>query len=96
MGYVLAPLGLAGGVMSDIGTLTNLLRWMGDDMKVASVPADTIEVIGALFSELRYEHLVAFEFGAAPERHPLEVRTRNDNVIIRVRSRYISGPSQSD
>lgn len=90
---MLAPLVLAGGVMSDVGTLTSLLRWTGDDMKVTSVPADTIEVVGALFSQLRYEHLIAFESGAAPGRHPLEVRTRNDNVIIHARSGYISGPS---
>jgi Ca-activated chloride channel family protein len=86
----------ADGVASDIGTLADLSRWTGGDMKVASVPAHTVEAIRDLFAELRYQYLVTFEAGAAPGWHPLEVRTVNDNLSVHARSGYMSDPSQSD
>ena len=39
------------------GPWPNLSRWTGSDMKVASVPADTMGAIRTLFAELRYGYL---------------------------------------
>ena len=84
------------GATSAIGTLADLARWTGGDMKVASVPAHTVEAIRDLFEELRYQYLITFEPGTRPGWHPLEVRTRNQNLTVHARSGYISGPARSE
>ena len=86
----------ADGLTSDIGTLADLSRWTGGDMKVVSLPAHAVEAIRDLFAELRYQYLITFESGEVPGWHPLEVRTRNDDLTVHARSGYMSGPSQSD
>jgi len=86
----------AEGVTADIGTLADLSRWTGGEMKVASVPTHVVEAIRDLFAELRYQYLITFDSGEAPGWHPLEVRIRNDDLTVHARSGYISGPSQSD
>jgi len=48
-----------------------------------------------LFTELRHQYLITFEPGTRPGWHPLEVRMRKKNLIVRARSGYTSGPSQS-
>ncbi len=84
------------GVRSNAGTLADLSRWTGGDMKVASEPEHAAEAIRTLFAELRYQHLITFESGAAPGWHPLEVRTHDSTLTVHARSGYISGPSPSD
>ena len=86
----------ADGAMSDLGTLADLSRWTGGDMRAASGQAHTVDAIRDLFAELRYRYLITFESGTVPGWHPLEVRTRNNNLTVHARSGYISGPSQSD
>jgi VWFA-related protein len=102
---VVTPLDRRGGerarlavdrMRSDVGTLADLSRWTGGDMKVVSAPDDTVEAMRMLFAELRYQYLITFESGAAPGWHPLEVRTHNDTLTVHARSGYISGPSPSD
>jgi Ca-activated chloride channel family protein len=78
------------------GTLADLSRWTGGDMKVASVPEHTVDAIRTLFAELRYQYLITFESGATPGWHPLEVRTPNKILTVHARSGYISGPSPSN
>jgi len=85
-----------GGVRANSGTLADLSRWTGGNMKVASVPERAGEAIRALLAELRYQYLITFESGAAPGWHPLEVRTPNNILTVHARSGYISGPSPSD
>ncbi len=84
------------GVVSDVGTLADLSRWTGGDMKISSASTHTVEAIRTLFAELRYQYLITFETGAAPGWHPLEVRTRDDTLTIHARSGYISGPVRSN
>lgn len=83
------------GVRSHVGTLADLSRWTGGDMRVASAPEQAVEAIGTLFAELRYQYLITFESGVAPGWHPIEVRTHNDTLTVHARSGYISGPSPS-
>ena len=85
----------ADGATSDVGTLADLARWTGGDMRVASVPAHTVEAIRDLFAELRYQYLITFEPGTRPGWHPLDVRTRNRNHVVHARSGYMSGPARS-
>jgi VWFA-related protein len=83
------------GAATSTATLADLARWTGGDMRVASVPAHTVEAIRDLFAELRYQYLITFEPGTRPGWHPLEIRTRNRNHIVHARSGYIAGPARS-
>lgn len=79
---------------TNTATLADLARWTGGDMKVASVPAHTVEAIRDLFAELRYQYLITFEPGTRPGWHPLEVRTRNKNLTVHARGGYMSAPAR--
>ena len=101
---VVTPLDHPGGelaVVADEGakakttTLADLARWTGGDMKMASVPSHTVGAMRDLFAELRYQYLITFEPGARPGWHPLEVRTRNTELIVHARGWYLSGPARS-
>ncbi len=84
------------GAATETATLADLARWTGGNMKIASVPAHTLEAVRDLFAELRYQYVITFEPGERPGWHPLEVRTRNKNLTVHARSGYISGPARSD
>jgi hypothetical protein len=80
----------AGGV----GTLADLARWTGGDMRISSVPAHTVEGLGDLFVELRHQYVITFEPGVRAGWHPLEIRTRKRNLVVRARSGYLAGPAR--
>jgi VWFA-related protein len=82
--------------VNETATLSDLARWTGGNMKVASAPAHTLEAVRDLFAELRYQYVITFEPGARPGWHPLEVRTRNKNLTVHARSGYISGAARAD
>jgi hypothetical protein len=93
------PGGELGVVASDgsstaTATLADLARWTGGDMRIASVPAHTVIAVQDLFAELRYQYLITFEPGTRPGWHPLEIRTRNGNLIVHARSGYFAGPAR--
>jgi VWFA-related protein len=82
------------GRAAETATLADLARWTGGDMRIASVPAHTVEAVQDLFAELRYQYIITFEPGPTPGWHPLEIRTRNKNHIVHARSGYMAGPSR--
>jgi Ca-activated chloride channel homolog len=84
------------GASTSTATLSDLARWTGGSMRVASAPAHTLEAIRDVFAELRYQYVITFEPGTRPGWHPLEVRTRNKNLTVHARSGYISGPARSE
>lgn len=83
---------ITGDKAAETATLADLARWTGGDMRIASVPAHTVEAIRDLFTELRHQYLITFEPGTRPGWHPLEIRARKKNLIIRARSGYVIGP----
>jgi VWFA-related protein len=83
------------GRVAETATLADLARWTGGDMRIASMPEHTLEAIGDLFLELRYQYLITFEPGERAGWHPLEIRTRKKNLIVHARSGYTAGPSRS-
>jgi VWFA-related protein len=83
------------GRVAETATLADLARWTGGDMRIASMPEHTVEAIGDLFLELRYQYLITFEPGERAGWHPLEIRTRKKNLIVHARSGYTAGPSRS-
>jgi VWFA-related protein len=82
------------GKKTETATLADLARWTGGDMRIASITAHTEEALQDLFHELRYQYLITFEPGIRPGWHPLEIRTRKKNLVVRARSGYMSGPLQ--
>ena len=83
------------GKVAETATLADLARWTGGDMRIASMPEHTVEAIGDLFLELRYQYILTFEPGERAGWHPLEIRTRKKNLVVHARSGYTAGPSRS-
>lgn len=79
---------------NDTATLADLARWTGGDMRIASVPAHSVEAVQDLFTELRHQYLITFEPGTTPGWHPLEIRTRKKNLVVHARSGYMAGPAR--
>jgi Ca-activated chloride channel homolog len=77
------------GSHSKTGTLADLARWTGGDMRVSSVPAHTVEGLADLFVELRHQYVITFEPGARAGWHPLEIRTKKNSHVVRARSGYL-------
>ena len=80
----------AAGEHSDIGTLSDLARWTGGDMRICSMPEHTLAAVDDLFGELRYQYLITFEPGLTPGWHPLEIRTRKKNLVVHARGGYMA------
>jgi VWFA-related protein len=84
------------GAVTRTATLADLARWTGGDMRIASMPAHTVEGLRDIVGELRYQYLITFEPDARPGWHPLEVRTRNKSLNVHARGGYMSGPARSE
>jgi len=84
---------VADGASTGSATLADLARWTGGDMRMASAPAHTVEAARDLLGELRYQYLITFEPDPRPGWHPLEVRTRDRDLIVHARGGYMSGPA---
>jgi len=76
------------------GSLTDLAQWTGGDMFVSSTPAQTSLAVRRIVDELRSQYLIAFESGAKPGWHPLEIRLRDRRLSVRFRGGYFAGPSR--
>jgi VWFA-related protein len=76
---------------ADTATLADLARWTGGDMRIASEPAHTAAAIVDLFMELRHQYLISFEPGEREGWHPLEIRARKNDLLVRARSGYFAG-----
>ncbi len=80
----------AAGESSNVGTLADLARWTGGDMRVCSMPEHTAAAVADLFGELRYQYLITFEPGKRPGWHPLEIRTGKKDLVVHARSGYVA------
>jgi Mg-chelatase subunit ChlD len=80
----------AAGESSNVGTLADLARWTGGDMRVCSMPEHTAAAVADLFGELRYQYLITFEPGQRPGWHPLEIRTGKKDLVVHARSGYVA------
>jgi len=47
-----------------------------------------------IVDELRHQYLMAVESNSSPGWHPLVVRARNKDLVVRARSGYIAGQSR--
>ena len=76
------------------GPLSDLAAWTGGHVFVASTPGQRSIAARQIIDELRHQYLIAFESSGKPGWHPLVVRARNQDLIVRARSGYIAGQSR--
>jgi VWFA-related protein len=80
-----------GTATADRATLADLARWTGGDMRVASTGEHIGSTIVDMFEELRHQYLISFEPGEREGWHPIEIRARKNDLIVRARSGYMAG-----
>ena len=76
-----------------IGTIEDLARWTGGALHYSSTSASAYQAARAVVDELRHLYLIAFEPGAAPGWHPIEIRTSQKDFVVRTRGGYVAGPA---
>ena len=75
-----------------IGTIEDLARWTGGALYYSSNAASAYKAARAMIEELRHLYLIAFEPGAEPGWHPIEIRTSDKDFVVRTRGGYVAGP----
>ena len=76
---------------ASVGTIEDLARWTGGALHYSSTSASAYKAARAVIDELRHLYLIAFEPGAIPGWHPLEIRTSRKNFVVRTRGGYLAG-----
>jgi Ca-activated chloride channel family protein len=76
------------------GSLDDLAARTGGRVFVVSTPSQRSVAARQIVDELRHEYLMAFESSDRPGWHPLVVRTRDKDLIVRARNGYIAGQSR--
>jgi VWFA-related protein len=71
------------------GPLANLARWTGGEIFAGISPAQSSAAARQIVTELRQQYLIAFEPDSRPGWHPIEVRTRDKELVVRTRSGYV-------
>jgi Ca-activated chloride channel family protein len=77
------------------GALGDLARWTGGEILVPVSSEETSEVATQIVSELRQQYLIGFEPSSQPGWHPLQLRTKRTDLVVRARSGYVvpGGPT---
>jgi hypothetical protein len=60
-------------------------------MRFASTGEHIAVGVADMFDELRHQYLISFEPGEKEGWHPLEIRARKNDLIVRARSGYFAG-----
>jgi Ca-activated chloride channel homolog len=76
------------------GSLDDLSARTGGRVFLVSTPSQRSVAARQIIEELRHEYLMAFESSGRPGWHPLVVRTRDRDLIVRARGGYIAGQSR--
>ena len=84
----------AAGSTAFEGPLADLAAWTGGHVFVASTPGQRSVAARQIVDELRHQYVIAFESSGKPGWHPLVVRARNKDLVVRARSGYIAGQSR--
>ena len=76
---------------TSIGTIEDLARWTGGALHYSSTPGAAYSAARAVIDELRHLYLIAFEPGAEPGWHPIEIKTADKDFVVRTRGGYVAG-----
>ncbi|MEO7192364.1 MAG: VWA domain-containing protein [Vicinamibacterales bacterium] len=71
------------------GPLGNLARWTGGEIYAGITPLQSSKAAQEIVTDLRQQYVITFEPGRQAGWHPLEVRTRDENHVVRTRSGYV-------
>ena len=98
---VVSPLDHAGATTAvnterpvPVGDLADLARWTGGEFFLTSATAQTALAARQIVDELRHQYLIAFDSASRPGWHPLEVRARGRQLVVRARGGYTVGQPQ--
>jgi Ca-activated chloride channel family protein len=71
--------------------LGNLARWTGGEIFLASSDLKASEAATQIVDELRHQYFIVFAPDkTSPGWHPIDVRTREKNLVVRSRSGYVA------
>lgn len=74
----------------EVGTLSDLAHWTGGELFYSSTSASASKAARAVVDELRHGYVFAFEPGADPGWHPLEIRVKTKkDATVRARGGYV-------
>ena len=76
------------------GAVANLAEWTGGRVVIASTPAQRSVAARQIVDELRHQYVIAFESNGTPGWHPLVVRARDPELVVRARSGYFAGQNR--
>jgi VWFA-related protein len=71
--------------------LRNLAQWTGGELFISTAPAHASVATRQIVDELRHQYVLAFEASRQPGWHPLEIRARNRDLVVRARVGYMAG-----
>jgi VWFA-related protein len=72
------------------GRLGDLARWTGGGIYLSTTPAMTSQAAQEIVSDLRHQYFMSFEPDVRPGWHPIEVKTRQKDLVVRARSGYLA------
>ena len=78
-------------VPASVGTIADLARWTGGALFYSSTSASASKAARAVVDELRQLYLIAFEPGADAGWHPIEIRMKKKDMVVRARGGYVAG-----
>jgi len=76
------------------GPIADLAAWTGGRVLISSGPAERSSAAKQMVDELRHQYFIAFESSGTAGWHPVELRTRDKNLVVRARSGYMVGQSR--
>jgi Ca-activated chloride channel homolog len=76
------------------GELADLARWTGGQLFVATSTAEASAVARQIVDELRQQYVIAFEPGATPGWHAVDVRVRRKGHTVQARGGYVAGAAR--
>ena len=76
------------------GRLSDMATGTGGQVFVTGTSAQRKAAARYLVDELRHQYLIAFESTARPGWHPLVVRARDKDLVVRTRTGYYAGQSR--
>ena len=77
------------------GTLSDLSRWTGGELFVTTAPSESSKAARRIIEEMRHQYLLAIEPSPEPGWHPLEIRVKDREYVVRARSGYVAGRARS-
>jgi hypothetical protein len=73
------------------GSLADLARWTGGEIYSSISPARSSQAAQDIITDLRQQYLIAFEPSTKPGWHPVELRVRDKekDLVVRTRGGYV-------